>query len=249
MASAHLIAVGYEQEETPSAHRRRCAIWRRSVLRAEGPALVVKDDGQLPSSARAKSWPRRNRSSAAARSACCSGWRSAAVRGRPAGGSRGGGLAMFDRGISDDRMRRFGEELGTDSAALFALVADVDWAAARAPRPTVVRSPHPSSTRTSSPRSPRVRLLCAGARATTRPRRPEGAARRRRAGTPASRPACLGCDAPARTSRPARPASTNPSPPGVSGIMPRSDAAAYARRTSEGSGCAESAARTQSRAR
>ena len=39
----------------------------------------------------------------------------------------GGGLAMFDRGISDDRMRRFGEELDRH-AALFALVADVDWA-------------------------------------------------------------------------------------------------------------------------
>jgi uncharacterized membrane protein len=37
-------------------------------------------------------------------------------------------LAVFDRGISDDRMRRFGEELGAGHAALFALVADVDWA-------------------------------------------------------------------------------------------------------------------------
>jgi uncharacterized membrane protein len=40
----------------------------------------------------------------------------------------GGGLAAFHRGISDKRMRKFGEELPPGHAALFALVADVDWA-------------------------------------------------------------------------------------------------------------------------
>jgi uncharacterized membrane protein len=39
----------------------------------------------------------------------------------------GGGLAAFHRGISDKRMRRFGEELPPGHAALFALVAEVDW--------------------------------------------------------------------------------------------------------------------------
>ena len=45
----------------------------------------------------------------------------------------GGGLAMFDRGISDDRMRRFGEELGTGHAALRAGRGRRLGAAARAP--------------------------------------------------------------------------------------------------------------------
>jgi uncharacterized membrane protein len=39
----------------------------------------------------------------------------------------GGGLAVFDRGISDKRMRRLGKELPPGHAALFALVAKVDW--------------------------------------------------------------------------------------------------------------------------
>ena len=39
----------------------------------------------------------------------------------------GGGLAGFHRGISDKRMRKFGEELPPGHAALFALVAKVDW--------------------------------------------------------------------------------------------------------------------------
>jgi uncharacterized membrane protein len=39
----------------------------------------------------------------------------------------GGGLAAFHRGISDKRMRKFGEELPSGHAALFALVAEVDW--------------------------------------------------------------------------------------------------------------------------
>jgi uncharacterized membrane protein len=39
----------------------------------------------------------------------------------------GGGLSALDRGISDSGMRRIGAELEPGSAALFALVADVDW--------------------------------------------------------------------------------------------------------------------------
>jgi uncharacterized membrane protein len=39
----------------------------------------------------------------------------------------GGGLSALDRGISDSGMRRLGAELEPGSAALFALVVDVDW--------------------------------------------------------------------------------------------------------------------------
>jgi uncharacterized membrane protein len=53
------------------------------------------------------------------------------IAGALAGIGGGGGLAAIDRGISDDRMRRFGKELAPGHAALFALVADVDWAALR----------------------------------------------------------------------------------------------------------------------
>jgi uncharacterized membrane protein len=39
----------------------------------------------------------------------------------------GGGLAAFDRGIPDDRMRRVAEELDAGQAALFALASKIDW--------------------------------------------------------------------------------------------------------------------------
>jgi uncharacterized membrane protein len=39
----------------------------------------------------------------------------------------GGGATAIDRGVSDERMRRYGAELEAGQAALFALVADADW--------------------------------------------------------------------------------------------------------------------------
>jgi uncharacterized membrane protein len=39
----------------------------------------------------------------------------------------GGGASAIDTGISDSEMRRVGRELAVGRAALFALVADVDW--------------------------------------------------------------------------------------------------------------------------
>jgi uncharacterized membrane protein len=54
------------------------------------------------------------------------------IAGALAGIGGGGGLAAFDRGISDKRMRRFGQELKPGHAALFALVENVtDWALVR----------------------------------------------------------------------------------------------------------------------
>jgi len=49
------------------------------------------------------------------------------VVGALAGLAGGGGFAAFDRGIPDDRMRRFAEELEAGHAAVFALATDVDW--------------------------------------------------------------------------------------------------------------------------
>src|SRR3977135_1584701 len=43
----------------------------------------------------------------------------------------GGALSLNDSGISDSRMRRFGEELPSGHCALFALVEDADWAVLR----------------------------------------------------------------------------------------------------------------------
>jgi uncharacterized membrane protein len=43
----------------------------------------------------------------------------------------GGGLAFWDRGIDDGRMKRLGKELEPGHAALFALAARVDWALLR----------------------------------------------------------------------------------------------------------------------
>jgi uncharacterized membrane protein len=49
------------------------------------------------------------------------------VAGAIAGMAGGGGLAAFDRGIPDDRMRRVAEELDAGQAALFALASKIDW--------------------------------------------------------------------------------------------------------------------------
>ena len=44
----------------------------------------------------------------------------------------GSGAAAVDHGISDDRMRRFGDELEPGHAAVFALLRNVDWEVLRA---------------------------------------------------------------------------------------------------------------------
>jgi uncharacterized membrane protein len=130
VASAHLIAVGYEQEEI--AERALAALRDLADERAlelKDAALVVKDDAGRVELRQAKEL--------AAGEAVVSGGSIGLLLGLAIGVpvaaalfglAGGGGLAMFDRGISDDRMRRFGEELRAGHAALFALVADVDWA-------------------------------------------------------------------------------------------------------------------------
>ncbi len=130
MASAHLIAVGYEQEEI--AERALGALRdlaEERALELKDAALVVKDD--------AGHVELRQSKELAAGESVVSGGSIGLLLGLAIGVpvaaallglAGGGGLAMFDRGISDKRMRRFGEELGSGHAALFALVADVDWA-------------------------------------------------------------------------------------------------------------------------
>jgi uncharacterized membrane protein len=130
VASAHLIAVGYEQEEI--AERALAALRdlaEERALELKDAALVVKDD--------AGHVELRQSKELAAGESVVSGGSIGLLLGLAIGVpvaaallglAGGGGLAMFDRGISDKRMRRFGEELGAGHAALFALVADVDWA-------------------------------------------------------------------------------------------------------------------------
>jgi uncharacterized membrane protein len=130
VAAAHLIAVGYKQEEI--AKRALAALRdlaQEHALELKDSALVVKDDaGRIEL---------RQTKELAAGEAIVSGGSIGLLLGLAVGVpvaaallglAGGGGLAVFDRGISDDRMRTFGEELGAGHAALFALVADVDWA-------------------------------------------------------------------------------------------------------------------------
>jgi uncharacterized membrane protein len=129
VASSHLIAVGYEQEDI--AERALAALRdlaQEHALELKDSALVVKDDaGRVEL---------RQTRQLAAGEAVVSGGSIGLLLGLAVGVpiaaallglAGGGGLAVFDRGISDDRMRRFGEELGAGHVALFALVKDVDW--------------------------------------------------------------------------------------------------------------------------
>jgi uncharacterized membrane protein len=128
--SAYLIAVGYEREEI--AERALAALRdlaQEHALELKDAAIVVKDDADRVEL--------RQTRELAAGEAVVSGGSIGLLLGLAVGVpigaallglAGGGGLAVFDRGISDKRMRKFGEELGPGHAALFALVADVDWA-------------------------------------------------------------------------------------------------------------------------
>jgi uncharacterized membrane protein len=130
VASTHLIAVGYEREEI--AERALATLRDLSqehALELKDAALVVKDD--------AEHVELRQTRELAAGEAVISGGSIGLLLGLAVGVpiaaallglAGGGGLAVFDRGISDKRMRKFGTELGSGHAALFALVANVDWA-------------------------------------------------------------------------------------------------------------------------
>jgi len=133
VASAHLIAVGYEHQEI--AERALAALRdlaQEHALELKDAALVVKDDTERVEL--------RQTRELAAGEAVVSGGSIGLLLGLAVGVpiaaaalglAGGGGLAVFDRGISDKRMRKFGEELRPGHAALFALVADVDWALLR----------------------------------------------------------------------------------------------------------------------
>jgi uncharacterized membrane protein len=130
VASSYLIAVGYEREET--AERALASVRdlaQEHALELKDAVIVVKDDADRVEL--------RQTRELAAGEAVVSGGSIGLLLGLAVGApvaaallglAGGGGLAVFDRGISDKRMRTFGEELGPGNAALFALVADVDWA-------------------------------------------------------------------------------------------------------------------------
>ena len=130
VSSSYLIAVGYEQEETAeSALASVRDLAKEHALELKDAALVVKDDTERVEL--------RQTRELAAGEAVVSGGSIGLLLGLAVGVpiaaaalglAGGGGLAVFDRGISDKRMRKFGEELPTGHAALFALVAEVDWA-------------------------------------------------------------------------------------------------------------------------
>jgi uncharacterized membrane protein len=130
VASTHLIAVGYEREEiAEQALAALRDLAQEDALELKDAALVVKDD--------AEHVELRQTRELAPGEAIVSGGSIGLLLGLAVGVpiaaallglAGGGGLAVFDRGISDKRMRKFGEELGPGHAALFALVVDVDWA-------------------------------------------------------------------------------------------------------------------------
>jgi uncharacterized membrane protein len=130
VASSYLIAVGYEREETAEqalASVRDLA--QEHALELKDAAIVVKDAADRVEL--------RQTRELAAGEALVSGGSIGLLLGLAVGApvaaaliglAGGGGLAVFDRGISDKRMRSIGAELEPGHAALFALVADVDWA-------------------------------------------------------------------------------------------------------------------------
>jgi uncharacterized membrane protein len=123
-----LIAVGYEHEET--AERALATLGdlaQEKSLELKDAAVVVKDDAgrvELRQSRLAAGETVVGGGSIGLLLGLAIGVPVAAALIGLAGG---GGLAAFHRGISDKRMREFGDELPTGHAALFALVAKVDW--------------------------------------------------------------------------------------------------------------------------
>jgi uncharacterized membrane protein len=123
-----LIAVGYRSEEI--AERALATLGdlaREDALELKDAALVVKDDaGRVE----------LRQTRLAAGESVVSGGSIGLLLGLAVGVpvaaamlglAGGGGLAAFHRGISDKRMRKFGEELPPGHAAFFALAADVNW--------------------------------------------------------------------------------------------------------------------------
>jgi uncharacterized membrane protein len=123
-----LIAVGYESEEIAERALATLAdLAREDALGLKDAALVAKDDaGRVE----------LRQTRLAAGESVVSGGSIGLLLGLAVGVpvaaallglAGGGGLAAFHRGISDKRMRKFGEELPLGHAALFALVEDVKW--------------------------------------------------------------------------------------------------------------------------
>ena len=126
----YLIAVGYESEEI--AERALATLGdlvREDALELKDAAVVVKHDAERVEL-------RQTRELAVGEKVISGGSIGlllglavgVPVAAALLGLAGGGGLAAFDRGISDKKMRKFGKELQPGHAALFALVADVNWA-------------------------------------------------------------------------------------------------------------------------
>ena len=125
----YLIAVGYESEEI--AERALATLGdlvREDALELKDAAVVVKHDDERVEL--------RQTRELAVGEKIISGGSIGLLLGLAVGVpiaaaliglAGGGGLAAFDRGISDKRMRKFGEELQPGHAAVFALVAEVNW--------------------------------------------------------------------------------------------------------------------------
>ena len=128
IGSASLIAVGYEHDEIAErALTTLSDLAQEKSLELKDAAVVVKDDAgrvELRQSQLAAGETVVGGGSIGLLIGLAIG---VPVAGALLGLAGGGGLAGFHRGISDKRMRKFGEELPTGHAALFALVANVDW--------------------------------------------------------------------------------------------------------------------------
>ena len=127
----HLVAVEYERPET--AERAVAAVQQLD----QKHSLVLHDAAVAVKNAAGGVDLRQMHELAAGESVVGGGTIGlllGLLLGGPVGGALvgmggGAGLAAFDRGISDNKMRHFAEELGFGHAAMFALVAEVDWAA------------------------------------------------------------------------------------------------------------------------
>jgi uncharacterized membrane protein len=126
---AHLVALEYETDEAAGE-----SLATLVALEGEG-ALAIEDAAVVSKRADGRVELRQARSPAAGETLVGGGTLGlliglalgVPVIGAILGMAGGGGAAAVDHGISDDRMRRFGDELEPGHAAVFALLRKVDW--------------------------------------------------------------------------------------------------------------------------
>jgi uncharacterized membrane protein len=127
--SAYLIAVGYEREESAeSALAAVRHLAQEKALELKDAAIVFKDSsGHVELRQTRELAPGESVVSGGSIGLLLGLAVGAPIAAAALGLAGGGGLAAFDRGISNKRMRTFGDALAPGRAGLFALVADVDW--------------------------------------------------------------------------------------------------------------------------